>query len=122
VLVKSLPNQFEGTPKGLVFAEGVVRTDQATFPLKLHALIRTSAKEIKIKRGEPMIAIFPFKREALELGVIDDPQFREEVERHAEADRAAFANATGMYRKLYIEGDNPNPLYPRLDAAFKKPA
>jgi hypothetical protein len=120
VLVKSLPNQLEGTPKGLIFAEGVLRADRATWPLKIHAFIKTSAKEIKIKRGEPMIAIFPFKREPLEMGVIDDPAVREEVERHAEADRAAFANAPGTYRKIYVEGDEPSPLYPRLDAVFRK--
>lgn len=120
VLVKSLPNQFEGTPKGLVFAEGVVRADQATYPLKLHALVRTNAKELKIRRGEPMVAIFPFRREHVEMAVMDEPVFRDEAERLAEADRAAFANAPGTYRKLYVEDTNHSSLYPRLDAAFKK--
>lgn len=120
VLVKSLPNQLEGTPKGLVFAEGVVRADQATYPLKLHALIRSNAKEIKIKRGEPMIAIFPFRRERIEMSVMDDPKFRDEAERLAEADRAAFANAPGTYRKLYIDDTNPSSLFPALEAAAKK--
>lgn len=120
VLVKSLPNQFAASPKSLVFAEGVVRSDQATYPLKLHALIRGSKPEIKIKRGDPMIAIFPFKRETMEMAVMDDPALREEAERLAEADRAAFANAPGTYRKLYIDDTNHSSLYPRLDAAFRK--
>ena len=120
VLVKSLPNQLEGTPKGLVFAEGVVRADQATYPLKLHALIKTNAKEIKIKRGEPMIAIFPFRRERIEMSVMDDPKFRDEAERLAEADRAAFANAPGTYRKLYVDDTNHSSLFPALEAAAKK--
>lgn len=116
VLVKSLPNQLDGSPKGLVFAEGVIRADQATYPLKLHALIKTNAKEIKIRRGEPMIAIFPFRRERIEMSVMDDPKFRDEAERLAEADRAAFANAPGTYRKLYIDDTNPSPLFPALEA------
>ena len=120
VLVKSLPNQLDGSPKGLVFAEGVLRADQATYPLKLHALISTNAKEIKIKRGEPMIAIFPFRRERIEMSVMDDPKFRDEAERLAEADRAAFANAPGTYRKMYIDDTNHSPLFPALEAAAKK--
>lgn len=112
ILVKNAPNQL--APRDLVFAEAVVRADQATFPLRIHAMIRTSKKEIRVKRGDPMLAVFAFKREPVDYEVVTDPALIEECARLAQVDKTTFENAPGGYRRLYMDDDNPSPLYPKL--------
>ena len=118
VLIKNVPNQFLGSAAGLVLAEGTVRSDQATFPLATHALMAPGApKEITFKRGAPMAVIFPYRREATELVVVDDVETVDAVAKRASAEREAFSNGPGVYRRLYM-GDElkPSELYPQLVA------
>lgn len=112
ILVKNPPNQL--AKSDLVFAEGVVRADQATFPLRVHAMIRTDKKEIRIKRGDPMLAVFPFQRTEIDFDLVTDPKLMEECARLAQVDRTTFENAPGGYKRLYVDDDNPSPLYPKL--------
>ncbi len=115
VLLKNVPNNLEGCPEGLTLAEGIVRADRTSLPLQTHARIRPGAPaEIRIKRGDPMAVVIPFRRDELEMAVVDDPALVEEAARRGQLDREAYANAAGMYRKLHVDGDEPNPLYPRL--------
>jgi hypothetical protein len=114
VLVKSLPNDFAGPAKHLVIAEGIVRADSATIPLVVQAWLRGAPKEIKIKRGDPLVAIFPFRREGIEYGIADDKESVEEAARLSSLDRAAFENGAGVYKRLYVEAGDPSPLYPKL--------
>lgn len=121
VLVKSVPNQLAGSAAGLVFAEGVVRTDMATVPLFSHAFVQAGApKEIVLKRGQPMLAVFPFRREITDCVVIDDVAIVDEVAKRARADHDAFATGPGVYRRLTM-GEEPreSDLYPRLVERWK---
>lgn len=118
VLFKNLPNAFESS--GLSFAEGIVRSDQATIPLSVHAVISSDApNEIKVRRGDPMAVVLAFKREPVELAVVTDPKLVEETAKAAEFVNASFAAAGGVYRRLYIDGDSPTPLYPKMLDAWK---
>lgn len=118
VLFKNVPNAFGTT--GLTFAEGIVRSDQATIPLSTHAMITaTGASEIRVKRGDPMAVVLAFKREPVELAVVTDPKLVEETAKTAELVTASFQPAGGVYRKLFAEGGPPTPLYPKLLDAWK---
>lgn len=122
VMLKNVPNQFVGSAAGLTLAEGTVRTDQATLPLQTHAFVQPNApKEITIKRGAPMAVLFPYRREATELIVIDDVAIVDETARLARGERDRVANAPGVYARLYM-GDElrPSELYPRLLEDWKK--
>lgn len=120
VLFKNIPNNIGGAPRGITFAEGVVRADQATVPLRVHAFLKTNAKEIRVKRGEPMAMLLAFRREAQAWAVMDETVFRDEAAKLAAANKTAL-EAPGAYRKLYVEGtSNPTPLYPTLLDAFAK--
>lgn len=103
VMLKNLPNNlFGATADGLTLAEGVVRADLATVPLVTHAYIRTGApKEIKIKRGEPMAVLVPFRRESIELAVAvaEDRATVEEAARLG-AERGA---PVALYEKMLQE-------------------
>lgn len=116
VLFKNVPNNLAGGPRGMTFAEGIVRTDQVTIPLTVHAFLtaKGGTKEIKIKRGDPMGVIFPFRREPLDFAIADRPEHVEEAARLAALDKATFANTAGGYRRLYIDDETPSPLYPLL--------
>ncbi len=115
VLIKNLPNNLTDRQHGIVFAEGVVRSDQATIPLQVHAFIPPgSPKEIHVTRGEPMALLMPFKRERLELAVMDDPESVAEGLKAAALDQETFAAAAGRYRALYIDDENLSTLYPVL--------
>ena len=116
VLFKNVPNNLAGGPRGLTFAEGIVRTDQVTIPLTVHAFLRGNAKEIRIKRGDPMAVIFPFRREPIDFTIASEPEHVAEAARLAGLDKATFANTAGGYRRLYIDDDNPSPLHPVLEA------
>ena len=119
VLFKNLPNSFGAA--GLSFAEGIVRSDQATIPLSVHAMITPAdgETEIKVKRGDPMAVVLAFKREPVELAVVTDPSLVEEAAKAGERLTATFAAAGGTYRKLFVEGEQPTPLYPKLLDAWK---
>lgn len=116
VLIKNIPNHLSGFKHPMLFAEGVVRSDQATVPLQVHALLPPNApKEFVIKRGEPMCVVMPFRREEpLVASVMDDAETREEALKLATRDQETFANATGRYKELFIEDTNFSPLYPIL--------
>lgn len=114
ILFKNVPNNLSGSPRGITFAEGIVRTDQTTIPLAVHAFLRGAPKEVKIKRGDPMAVIFPFRREPIDVVIADDAAHVAEAARLAGLDKAAFANTAGGYRRLYVDDTNPSPLYPRL--------
>jgi hypothetical protein len=120
-MIKNVPNNLHGSPSGLVLAEGVIRTDRATTPLRTHAFIRPDApKEIKIKRGEPMAVLYPFERKPVEIAVADDREAIEEAAKLAMANEEAFRKEPGVYRRLYVEGDSgPTPLYEKLLEARK---
>jgi hypothetical protein len=120
VLLKNVPNDLSGSPRGLVFAEGIVRTDQVTLPLATHVFIRSNAKEIKIKRGDPMAVLFPFRRQHVGFEIVDDEALLEEAARLTEKDRATFANAPGGYTRLYVDDTNPSPLYPKLVESWRE--
>jgi hypothetical protein len=113
-LIKNLPNNLVA-PHPFTFAEGVVRTDRATIPLQVHAFLAPHApKEFAVKRGDPMCLVMPFRREKLELAVMDDPASIEEASRLAREDQETFANAPGRYRALYVDGDELSPLWESL--------
>lgn len=113
--IKNLPNNLSGYKHGINFAEGVVRTDQATIPLQVHAFIPPNApREIEVKRGDPMCVLLPVLREKLELVVMDDPATMEDARYLAQVDHETFSNAPGRYRALYMEDENPSTLYPKL--------
>ncbi|HVO29420.1 MAG TPA: DUF6065 family protein [bacterium] len=115
VLIKNLPWNLSGWKNGIQMAEGVVRADQATVPLQVHTFLApTAPKEVVITRGEPMCLIMPFRRESLGLQVMTDPDSVNDAQRYAERDQNTFHNAPGRYRALYIEEENPSPLYPKL--------
>ena len=116
ILIKNIPNHLSGFKHPVLFAEGVVRSDQATVPLQVHALLPPNApKEFVIKRGEPMCVVMPFRREEpLVATVMDDAETREEALKLAARDQETFANATGRYKELFIEDTNHSPLYPIL--------
>ena len=115
ILIKNLPNNLSGAKHGMTFAEGVVRTDQATIPLQVHVYIPpTAPKEITLTRGQPMCIVMPFRRERLEMTVLDDADTREEAVKLAERDHETFANAPGRYKELFVEETNLSPLYPKL--------
>lgn len=116
VLIKNLPNHLSGTKHPILFAEGVVRADQATIPLQVHAFIPSNApREIVIKRGDPMCVLMPFQREPrLELAVMDDAESRDDVMIAAQRDQETFANAPGRYKALFVDETNHSPVYPRL--------
>lgn len=122
VLIKNVPNSLRGSPAGLSLAEGVVRTDQVTTPLVTHAFVQPNApREIKIKRGEPMAMLFPFRREEIGLAVLDERAFVEEANALARKNHEAFAQGAGGYRKQYVEGDaGATPLYERLRKAWEE--
>ncbi|HVO29421.1 MAG TPA: hypothetical protein VMV18_01740 [bacterium] len=122
ILFKNIPNNLSGSPRGITFAEGVVRTDQATIPLATHAFLRNAPKEIKLKRGDPMAVIFPFRREPFDLVIADRPEHVEEAARIAGLDKATFTNTAGGYRKLYVEDENPSALWPTLRDWHRKNA
>lgn len=118
VLFKNVPNVM--APTGLSFAEGIVRSDQATIPLVAHAMITNGAPdEIRVKRGEPMAVVLAFRREPVELAVVTDPKLVEETAKTAEFVTASFQAAGGVYRKLFVEGSPPTPIYPKLLEAWK---
>jgi hypothetical protein len=120
-LIKNVPNNLSRYASGLEFAEGVVRTDQATVALQVHVFLEPNApKEVVVTRGEPMCLVMPFKREKLDLVVMDDAASVEETARLVARDRDTFANAPGRYRALYIEDENLSPLYPSLAARREK--
>lgn len=113
-LIKNVPNNLRHR-NGMEFAEGVVRTDQATIPMQVHCFLQpTAPKEIVITRGEPMCLLMPFRREALSLAIMTDADSVAEATRYVERDQASFANAPGRYRALYIDDENPSALYPKL--------
>ena len=115
VLVKNVPNNLKGAPLGLTLAEGIVRADQATIPLFTHAIVQPNApKEIAIERGKPMAVLFPFRREETELAIVDDPKIVDEAAKLAAQAQETFDAAPGAYKRLYVDGDNPSPLYERL--------
>lgn len=114
-LIKNLPNNLSGRTHGINFAEGVVRTDQATIPLQVHAFIPPDApREIEVKRGDPMCVLLPVLREKLDVVVMDDPATMEDARWLAQVDHETFANAPGRYRTLYMDDENPSALYPKL--------
>lgn len=118
VLFKNLPNVI--APAGLSFAEGIVRSDQATIPLSVHAVVTADAgNDVKIRRGDPMAVVLCFKREPVELAVVTDPSLIEETAKAGERLNASFAAGGGVYRKLFQEGDHPSPLYPKMLEAWK---
>lgn len=121
VMIKNVPNNLRGSPDGLVLAEGIVRTDRATTPLRTHAFIRPGApKEIKIKRGEPMAVLYAFERKAVDLAILDDRESVEEAERLAKSNEEAFRKEPGVYRRLYVEAEGaPTPLYAKLLEKWK---
>ncbi len=112
IIVKNAPNQL--AKQDLVFAEAIVRADQATFPLRVHAMIRTDKKEIRIKRGDPMLAVFAFERNPVDYEIVTDAKLVEECARLAQVDKTTFENAPGGYKRLYMDDDNPSPLYDKL--------
>ena len=116
ILVKNLPNNLSGVRHPVLFAEGVIRSDQATVPIQVHALIPANApKEIAIKRGSPMCVVMPFRREEPLPGVVvEDVDLRDEAIKLATRDQETFANASGRYRELFVDDVNHSPLYPRL--------
>lgn len=116
-LIKNLPNNLSGHKHGIQFAEGVIRTDQATIPIQVHAFLPPNSPDtIEIQRGDPMAILFPFRREKLDVCVMDDAASIEDAVRLAKLDHETFANAPGRYRELYVEGNQPSELYPILDA------
>lgn len=118
VLFKNVPNAFAAT--GLSFAEGIVRSDQATIPLVSHAMITEGAPaEIRVKRGEPMAVVLAFKREPVELAVVTDPALVAETAKAAEVVAASFQAAGGVYRKLFADDGPPSALYPKMLDAWK---
>lgn len=120
VIFKNVPNAVFGSPDGLAFAEGIVRSDQATIPLVTHAMITPGApKEIKVKRGDPMAVLLAFKREPIELAVVTDPKLVDETAKLGEHVNATFAASGGVYRRLFVEGNDPSPLYPKLLDAWR---
>lgn len=115
VLFKNVPNAMSGATAGLSFAEGAVRSDQATIPLTVHARVMPGADgEIRIKRGDPMAVVLAFKREPVEVAVVTDPTLVDEVAKAGEVLSASFQAAGGVYRKLFAEGGAVTPLYPKL--------
>jgi hypothetical protein len=115
VLVKAIPNNLSGLPGGVQFAEGIIRVDQAVVGLQVHAKIPENApKEFKIKRGDPMLLLFPFKRDVLELAVMEDKDSVDEAERLITQHHKMFELSPGTYRQLYMEDFNPTPFYDRL--------
>ena len=119
-LFKNIPNNFKGCPPGITFAEGAIRTDQATVGFQVHAFLRADAPaEIRVQRGEPMGIIFPFQRQEIELKVIDDEKIIDEAAKLANKSQATFKNAKGRYRALYVSEENPSPLYPMLQKLQK---
>lgn len=103
VLLKNLPNNLFGSvADGLTLAEGVVRADLAAIPLVTHAYIRPGApKEIKIKRGEPMAVLVPFRREPapMALAVMEDRPIVEE----AAALLAGRASPAALYERMLAD-------------------
>lgn len=122
ILIKNIPNHLSGWAHPVLFAEGVVRADQATVPLQVHAKIPPNApEEIVIKRGAPMCVVMPFRREPrLEAVVMDDIASREETMRYADRDHETFANAPARYKELFVDDTNFSPLYPLLKARFER--
>lgn len=115
VLIKNVPNNLEGAKTGVTFAEGTLRSDQATVPLQVHAFLSPGGpRQIEVKRGDPMALLMPYRRERFELHVMTDPEAVELAARFAQTDQETFANAPGRYKALFIEETNPSPLYPRL--------
>lgn len=120
-LFKNIPNNFQGHPEGITFAEGAVRTDQATVGLQVHALLRKDAPdEIRVQRGDPMGILFPFRREETELKVVDDEAIINEAGKQATKSQQTFLNAKGRYRALYMADENPSGLYRLVDEKMKK--
>ena len=114
-LIKNVPNNLSGWRQGMQFAEGIVRTDQATAPLQVHCFLEpTAPKEIVVNRGDPMCLLMPFKRETLALAVMDDPESVADASRLASRDQATFGSGPGRYRALYVDDTNLSPLYPAL--------
>lgn len=122
-LIKNLPNQFAGR-HAVQFAEGIVRTDQATVPLQVHAFLPSTApNEITITRGQPMCVVMPFKRDPIAATVMSDPESVADAVAEAKLDAETFANAPGRYRELYVEQGVLSTLYPKLlERASKKDA
>ena len=115
-LIKNVPNNLRART-GWEFAEGVIRTDQATVPMQVHCFLQATApKEIVITRGDPMCLLMPFRREALTLAIMNDPDSIADAVRYVERDQKTFANAPGRYRALYLDDENPSELYPKLAA------
>lgn len=112
ILFKNLPNNLSGMPGGIRFAEGVIRSDMATVGLQVHAFIPPDAPdEIKVKRGDPMGVIFPFKREPLNLVVMDDENTIHEATRLSLKSQATFHNAPHVYKTLYMDNETDSGLY-----------
>jgi hypothetical protein len=121
VLVKNIPNNLSGWKHGIQFAEGVIRTDQATIPIQVHAFVPPNAPaEITVTRGEPMCVVFPYRRDRIDMAVMSDPASVADAVREAKLDHETFANAPGRYKALYIDDTNLSTLYPALEARFEK--
>lgn len=115
-MIKNIPNNLTEYKLGIQFAEGTIRTDQATIPIQAHAYVQPSAPDkIKIERGKPMCLVMPYRRDALiDIRILDSTEAREAAWHQAELDHNTFANAPGRYRELFIEDYVPSPLYPKL--------
>jgi len=121
ILIKNIPNNLSGWTHGVTFAEGVIRADQATIPIQVHAFLPPSSPdEISVERGQPMCVVMPFRRERLELRVLDDEESIKDALWEAKVDHETFANAPGRYRALYVEDENPSALYPKLQERLEK--
>lgn len=123
VLVKNIPNNLTGVPSQLTFAEGAIRSDQATVGIQVHAFIPpNSPDEIKIKRGDPMAVLLPFVRENIEVVVMDDQVSISEATHILERSQASFTNAPGRYKMYYVDQTNYSPLYQTLLERWKSKA
>jgi hypothetical protein len=121
VLIKNVPNNLAGAPAGLILAEGIVRSDVATIPLQTHAFIAPGAPpEITLKRGAPMAVLMPFRREAVEIAVVEELAVIDETAKAASRAKEAFASAPGRYRAMYVDDASvePNGVYGRLRDAW----
>ena len=119
-LVKAIPNNLRELPGGLQLSEGIIRTDQCVFGLQVHAKIPEHAPdEFQIKRGDPMLMLFPFQREELNLVIMNDDASVAQTQEIVEQGKITADKTPGSYRRMYIDGFNPAPLYQDLEKRWE---
>lgn len=117
VMVRGVPNYAGNLSRGLLVAEGIVRSDQVPVPIQVHIALGDWAPDcIDIERGTPMVALSPISRRLPSFDVVTERDAVELVASEALIDGTTFAAAPGRYAEIYVAGGTESDLHSRVRA------